>query len=114
MTDLMKKLSAYGVDIPSVMERFVDDEALYEKCLYIFFDDKAFSELNDAIKSNSYQEAFDSAHTLKGVSANLGLTPLYDAICHLVESLRRSEYESAQQQYSSIYAELEKLIKAVS
>ena len=35
--------------------------------------------------------AFEAAHTLKGVAGNLGLKPLYDAVCHIVEPLRRGE-----------------------
>ena len=32
--------------------------------------------------------AFEAAHTLKGVTGNMGLTPLYDAVCTIVEPLR--------------------------
>ena len=38
--------------------------------------------------------AFQAAHTLKGVSGNLGLTPLYEAVCDIVEPLRHGEKRS--------------------
>ena len=38
--------------------------------------------------------AFQAAHTLKGVSGNLGLTPLYEVVCDIVEPLRHGEKRS--------------------
>ncbi len=43
--------------------------------------------------------AFEAAHTLKGVAGNLGLTPLYEAVCAIVEPLR----SRAGADYRSMY-----------
>lgn len=114
MSELLNRLSAYGVDIPSVLDRFVGDEELYDKCLFMFFEDKAFSELSAALNAKNYQLAFESAHTLKGVSANLGLTPLYDAICKVVEALRIGDNDKAQLESAGVRDEFERLKKIVS
>lgn len=39
MSELTERLAQYGVNIPEVMERFVDDEELYLSCLHIFVKD---------------------------------------------------------------------------
>ena len=37
------------------------------------------------------RQAFECAHTLKGMLANMGLTPLYDIVVRIVEPLRAGE-----------------------
>ena len=66
-------LSAYGVDLNEVMERFVNDEELYYECLNTFIDDPSFDGLHNALLEKEYEAAFHHAHTLKGVAGNLGL-----------------------------------------
>ena len=44
--------------------------------------------------------AFEAAHTLKGVTGNMGLTPLYDAVCTIVEPLRTGE---DREDYTKMY-----------
>ena len=47
--------------------------------------------LGGALASGDTAKAFEAAHTLKGVTGNMGLTPLYAALCTLVEPLRTGE-----------------------
>ncbi|MEG0780829.1 MAG: Hpt domain-containing protein [Oscillospiraceae bacterium] len=92
MTDFIRRLQDYGADTIGALERLVDDEALYSDCLQLFLRDEGFTALPEAIAHRDYSAAFESAHTLKGVAGNLGLTPLFVAICDIVEPLRRGEY----------------------
>lgn len=85
---LLEELKKWGCDIEGALERFVGDEELYKACLYTVLDDKAFIGLGDALRANQVKEAFDYAHTLKGVLANMGLTPMFDITVRLVEPLR--------------------------
>lgn len=86
-------LKAWGCDMDAALERVVQDEELLEDCLKLFYDDAEFFSLKQHLEDGDTQKAFDSAHTLKGVSANLGLTPLYKAICAMVEPLRAGKTE---------------------
>ena len=81
MTDLQKeRLEGLGVNIEETMERFVENEALYFRCLNKLQDDKNYSLMCDAIEEGTDAgKAFDAAHALKGVSANLGLNKLFRA-----------------------------------
>lgn len=63
--------------------------------------------MRDALESKDYSKAFDCAHTLKGVCGNLGLTPMYEIICRVVEALRTKQPELAKQEYGPLPAALE-------
>lgn len=109
MNSLKAKLSQYGVNWTEVMERFVDDEELYFDCLHSFMEDPAFSELENAIRNREYEQAFDHAHTLKGVAGNLGLAPLFVAMGGLVEPLRNHVYDDIDSQYHAVQKETQML-----
>ena len=106
MTDQewIAKLDAYGADSAGVRERFMEDMELYESCLYTFAEDPNFPALKQALDAGDYEKAFSAAHALKGVSANLGLTPLYQAVCELVEALRAQHHEDLTAQYERALA----------
>ena len=61
---------------------------LVEKFIKKFLDDGSFSELCRAMGEGQRDEAFRAAHTLKGVSANLGLGRLLASAGELTELLR--------------------------
>jgi HPt (histidine-containing phosphotransfer) domain-containing protein len=50
--------------------------------------------------------AFDSAHELKGVLANMGLTPLWEDACALVEPLRVGKLTNTDANYAKLLADL--------
>lgn len=84
--DEMKK---NGADIKSALRSFMGKEEMYEKYLVKFLaEDPNYCNLMLSLKDKNYSEAFRCAHTLKGVSINLGLIPFYEAVSSLVEELR--------------------------
>lgn len=78
----------YGGDYTATMARFMNNETMYMKFLNMLFKDDNLDKLSEAIKNNDLNSAFEAAHTLKGVVANMGLTPMYDAVNTIVEPLR--------------------------
>jgi HPt (histidine-containing phosphotransfer) domain-containing protein len=109
MTKLTEELEAYGVNLTEVMERFVNDEEFYADCLLSFMEDPSFEALGSALEEQNFSEAFDYAHTLKGVAGNLGLTPLFNAICGIVEPLRSKEFSNVGGLYKTVLDEKERL-----
>ncbi len=99
---ILEELKKWGCDIDGALERFVGDETLYETCLYTVLDDKAFPALGEALRANQVKEAFDYAHTLKGVLANMGLTPMYEIMVRLVEPLRAGKAEGLLPVYEEL------------
>lgn len=102
MNSLIKQLIEYGADMRGAMSRFLDDEELYISCFKTFLDDTNFNELKAAVQQNNYEKAFHCAHTLKGVAGNMGLIPLYNVICDMVEPLRNHDYTNLSSLYDNI------------
>lgn len=106
---LLKRMEDYGADMTGAMERFMDDEELYGKCLELFVADKNFETLGEELRQEDFQKAFNAAHTLKGVAANLGLTPMLTALTEIVEPLRGGNGGEFSAQYEEILSQLTKL-----
>lgn len=86
-----QKLRDAGVDLDGALHRFMGNEALYLKFLIKFKDDRNYSSLVTNLEQENFEEAFKSSHTLKGVSANLGLNSLSEITSALTELLRGKE-----------------------
>ncbi len=63
-------------------------EKLVEKFALKFLADDSYTNLEEFMEEGNYNEAFRAAHTLKGVSLNLGFTKLYEVSEALTEALR--------------------------
>lgn len=109
----MEKLAAYGADVEGIRDRFMDDIDLYRMCFSSFLSDGSFETLARALEKKDYEAAFHAAHALKGVSGNIGLTPLYHAICALVESLREPRLDLLDAQYAAVLEQYE-IVKTLS
>lgn len=92
MSELLKqKLKENGADVEGTLHRFMNNDNLFLKFILKFKDDKNCALLKDALDQKNYEEAFKAAHTLKGVSANLGLNPIFDRASAITELLRGKE-----------------------
>lgn len=92
MDELLKqKLIENGADVEGTLHRFMGNEALFLKFLLKFKDDTNCRGLMESLDQGNYAEAFKYAHTLKGVSANLGLDPICRPASALTELLRGKE-----------------------
>ena len=70
----------------------------------LFLADDTYENLEKAVKAGDVEAAFRGAHTLKGVAANLGFTPLQKTSSDLTEALRARSWP----------ANLEELMAAVT
>ncbi|MGN0142591.1 MAG: Hpt domain-containing protein [Roseburia sp.] len=100
--ELLERLAEWGCDVEGAMDRFLDDKELYASCLAALCEDPAFDKLGQELRAQSVQEAFDTAHSLKGVIANLGLDPLLAHIVRLVEPLRKGSAENLLPFYEAL------------
>ncbi len=109
MTEVLEELKNWGCDVDGAMERFMGDEELYMSCLKTVVNDKAYEALHDGLLEGDLQGAFDNAHTLKGVLANMGLTPIFDIVVRIVEPLRAGNMENLMPVYEELVAANERL-----
>lgn len=94
MSEFLEGLRSRGCDVDGAMTRFLNNEALYARCYEKFFVDPSIDALRDALAAKDAAAAFRHAHTLKGVTANLGLLPLTKIAARIVEPLRDGEFSS--------------------
>lgn len=103
MADFKQCFDAYGANYKQTLDRFMGNEKMYLKFLNMLFKDQSVNQLGDALAQGDLKAAFEAAHTLKGVSANLGLTPLFDAVCEIVEPLRGKDEGT---DYMALYGQI--------
>ena len=99
MEAILEELKQWNCDIDGAMARFLDDIELYITCLETVVTDSAFGKLGEALAEENVSVAFDSAHTLKGVFANMGLTPMLRIVECIVEPLRDGIIEDLMTDY---------------
>lgn len=102
MNKIIKSLGAWGCDIKGAMERMGDDEEFYIECLNDVTQDPCFAALKTAMDTGDIAGMFASAHTLKGVFANVGLTPMYNKAVEIVEPLRGGGKENLNGKYAQL------------
>lgn len=78
---------AIGGNYEDVLRR-LPNEALIRKFTLKFLEDQSYLQLKQALKDKNYEDAFRSAHTLKGVCQNLSFDRLYEVSNELTELLR--------------------------
>lgn len=79
--------AAIGADYNEVIRRLGNEDRI-RRFLLKFPADQSFSILCHSLAENQYEEAFRAAHSLKGISMNLGLTPLAESSSAVTEALR--------------------------
>lgn len=109
----VEKLLSLNVNIDETLERFVNNENLYFKCLGKFIDDNNYQTLKKAIEDKSVVDAFEAAHALKGVAANLGLSDLYKEVAVITEVFRSQSLDYDSDNLARIDIEYEKAIKTL-
>ena len=97
-------LKAYGADTQEGLGRCFGNAEFYLKLVASVPSEKNFGKLKDAMAAGDLGSAFEAAHALKGVLANLSLTSLAKTAGELTELLRNR----TQTDYQPLLDELEK------
>lgn len=90
MTTIETCYAVIGGDLDGVRGRLLTDERIV-KFLTIFLQDTSYSNLVTHLEAGDLKEAFRAAHTIKGISRDLGLTPLFTYSSQLADVLRPDE-----------------------
>lgn len=96
---LLEELSENGVDINDGLGRLMNNSAIYEKLLKKLPDSINKQEVLSFIDSGDIETATRNAHTIKGVTGNLSVTPLYTAYTEIVNLLRAGKIDEARKLY---------------
>lgn len=106
-----------GEDYHAVLHRMADNEAMLSKYLHKFLADKTFSALEQAMQQQDTTQLMQTAHTLKGVSSNLGFIALHNVCGALVNAVRAGQsamypslYEKVRQEYTRVTDSLKEVL----
>ena len=81
-------LREFGANVQEGLQRCVNDEEFYLELVNMALDDDAYDELAAAVEAGDKKAAFYAAHALKGILANVSLTPLAAVVSEMTELLR--------------------------
>lgn len=95
-------LIAYGANVDEGLARCMNNEEFYLRLVGLVKNEAGFDTLEQAIANNQLKEAFEAAHSLKGVLANLAITPLFEPISEITELLR----SETEMDYSELMARI--------
>ena len=104
-----------GGDYADTTCRIGEDMLL--RLIGILLKDSNYTDICTWLKQQDYEAAFRAAHTLKGVTLNLGLSSLADKTAKLVETLRSvqdtndihlafTDFDSAYRDMDTVFSEL--------
>ena len=81
-------LRAWGANVDEALVRCMNNETFYLMLVGKALRDPQFDRLKDACASGDLDQGFDAAHALKGMMANLALTPILQPVEKITELLR--------------------------
>ena len=84
----LKKLKEFGADTENGLTRCMNNEAFYLRLIEKSLSDVTYEKLEEAVAAGDLKAAFEAAHGLKGVTANLALTPIHTPVAEMTELLR--------------------------
>ncbi len=106
-------LRAFGADVDDGLRRCMNMESFYLGLFAALKGDRHVEDLKEAIAAKDLDRAFELAHALKGVYANLSLTPLSRPVQEITELLRArtdTDYTPLLEELSARKAELDALL----
>ncbi len=106
-----------GGNYEEAKARLMDDTRII-KFLRMFTSDKSMQRITDALENKDYTEAFNGAHSLKGVSQNMAFAELSKAVEALTEDLRGGKssentmelYHKTREIYRTVMDTIQKLL----
>jgi len=106
----LEKLRAVGANVNEGLQRCVGNETFYLKLVEKAIRDPAFDNLREAVEKGDLKRGFEIAHALKGVTANLALTPLCVPIGEITELFRHRTETDYRPLIETIIAKRDELI----
>ena len=106
-SEYKEKLQANGVNLSSALNRFMDNEQLYERILSKFPMDENFLQMEKCLVENN-------AHTLKGLAGTLDLTTLLNILTPMTEQLRTGNTEGMQELFNQLKTEYNQICQLIA
>ncbi len=111
----LEKLRNAGIDVEDGLRRFMNSEQMFEKYLRKFVDNDQFALLKQELekKDTTAAEAFERAHALKGICANLSMAGIMEVLVPMVEILRSGSLEGVREKMPELEDRYQTIITAI-
>ncbi len=111
--DLISGLKELGVNTEEALKRFSGNSSLYIRMVGKFPASIQGLDVMPYIESGEIDKAITNAHTIKGVTGNLSITPLFNAYTQIVSDLRAGNADSAKEVLQNILPRQDKIIEFI-
>lgn len=95
-SELISELKKWGCDTEGALRRLCSDSELYADLTKEYFSELNLSELEKAVSDKDCKAAFEIAHSIKGVAANLGITPICKPVNEVTDIFRAGSFENCE------------------
>lgn len=110
---MIAELESQGCNMQEALARFMGKKALLEKMMVKLPASIEPLEVLSFIDSGNIEQATANAHTIKGVTGNLSVTPLYTAYTEIVNLLRAGKSAEAKELLLKTLPVQEKLLEII-
>ena len=93
--------SSIGSDVGPVLSR-LSNEKLVKRLLGKYPADKNYGLLEEGMAKKDYDQAFNAAHTIKGVASNLGFDELQAAASEMSEAFKKKQYDGLEEMFARV------------
>lgn len=101
--NLIDELKSLGADVDEALDRVMGDQDLYVMMLGMFLSSVAENPISpEDFDAGELEGLIKRVHTLKGVTGNLGLTPLFNSYTESLGLLRAGDGKAAKEVYSKL------------
>ena len=110
-----EELKNLGVNVDAGLERVMDDEPFYEMMLSMFIDTVNDNPVDLAdFDADDLEVLTGRIHTLKGLSGNLEMTPLFTGYVQTLDLLRMNQPKEALKEYERLLPVQEAIIDCIN
>ncbi|MBO7697948.1 MAG: Hpt domain-containing protein [Erysipelotrichaceae bacterium] len=108
----IEALKEFGANTQEGLNRCLNQEEFYLRLVKNAVEGDGFDKLSTALEQNDLDRAFEASHALKGVLANLALTPLFE-VCNEMTELLRARTQIDYVPYNEKLQKLREKLKAL-
>lgn len=109
---IQEMYAAIDSNYEKVLSRLMKD-TLIIRLVKKYLDDTNYEKLSENIGKKNYEDAFTAAHTLKGITSNLGFDKLAESSSAITEALRASEYGQLDEMLAKVKADHEEVVASI-
>ena len=107
------RLEAGGIMVDEALERFMGNEAMLERYLQKFLNEKSYALLRDSLAASDWETAGRAAHTLKSVCGSIGCAAMQKLVILQESHIRAGEWKEAVDMMPEIASSYENLCNVI-